>query len=51
MNSLKELAYRSGESVQTLINWHKNNPRRFELILKGVVAEKAVKEFNKIGEL
>lgn len=40
LKSLAELSNISGESVQTLNNWFKNEPRRFELILKGAVLEK-----------
>lgn len=48
LKSLAELADASGESVQTLNNWFKNKPRRFELILKGIVAEKS--KINKRAE-
>ena len=40
LKSLQELADMTGESVQTLNNWYKNNPLRFELILKGAVVKK-----------
>ena len=46
LKSLAELSAFSGESVQTLNNWYKNYPRRFELILKGVMFEKAVKSLE-----
>ena len=46
LQSLAELAQISGESVQTLNNWHKSDSpvyrRRFELLLKGALFEKAV---------
>ena len=46
LKSLAELAEISGESVQTLINWHKSdNPvhnRRFELLLKGALSEQGL---------
>ena len=42
MKSLTELSNISKESVQTLNNWYKNEPRRFELILKGVIFEKTM---------
>jgi hypothetical protein len=35
--SLAELSKLSGESVQTLINWHKNYPQRFEFLAVGVM--------------
>jgi len=40
LSSLKELAEISGESVQTLNNWHKNKPRLFELVILGSVTKK-----------
>lgn len=42
LKSLAELSEFSGESVQTLNNWYKAKPRRFELILKGAALEKMV---------
>jgi len=42
LKSLAEFAEISGESVQTLNNWHKNEPRRFELHLKGALFEKTM---------
>ncbi len=48
LKSLAELAEISGESVQTLNNWFKNEPRRFELILKGAVSEKFAHRIDKI---
>lgn len=42
MHDKHELSEISGESVQTLNNWHKNEPRRFELILKGALFEKTM---------
>jgi hypothetical protein len=36
--SLAELSKLSGESVQTLINWHRNYPQRFEFIAVGVMS-------------
>lgn len=46
LKSLNELAEITGESVQTLNNWFKDNPRRFELILKGVALERLNSVFN-----
>ena len=48
MKSLDELAEISEESVQTLNNWFKKKPRRFELILKGAVAEKFARNLDGI---
>ena len=42
LKSLAELSDISDESVQTLNNWSKKEPRRFELILKGVMFEKTL---------
>jgi hypothetical protein len=44
LKSLTEFADITGESVQTLNNWFKSYPRRFELILKGVIAEREQKQ-------
>ena len=46
LKSLSELAEISGESVQTLNNWFKNQPRRFELVLKGAVFERTVERLS-----
>lgn len=46
LKSLAELSEISGESVQTLNNWHKNKPRLFDLVLMGAVAEKLALEFK-----
>ncbi len=40
--SLNELSEITGESVQTLNNWYKNNTRRFALIVKGAQTEKLI---------
>ncbi|WP_067584741.1 hypothetical protein [Endozoicomonas ascidiicola] len=50
LKSLAELAEISEESVQTLNNWHKNEPRRFELVLKGAVFEKTVERLAQVQE-
>jgi len=44
LKSLAELSEISGESVQTLNNWHKSEHyrRRFELLLKGALFERAM---------
>lgn len=39
LNSLAELVRLTGESKENLINWHRDRPRRFELMLKGVMSE------------
>ncbi len=46
LKSLAELSEFSGESVQTLNNWYKSEPRRFELVLKGVMFEKALRSLD-----
>jgi len=48
LKSLAELAEISGESVQTLNNWFKKEPRRFELVLKGAIAEKFSRSLEQI---
>lgn len=56
LKSLAELSEFSGESVQTLNNWFKSEPRRFELVLKGVLFEQSMKRLalatiSEIGNL
>lgn len=46
LKSLAEMAEISGESVQTLNNWFKNEPRRFDLVLKGAVFEKTIERIG-----
>ena len=46
LKSLAELAEMSGESAQTLNNWFKRSPRRFELVLKGAVLEKTAERVD-----
>lgn len=38
--SLAELSRISGVSVQTLINWSRNKPKVFEIVILGAVAKK-----------
>jgi hypothetical protein len=40
LKSLAELAEISGESVQTLNNWHKHKPKLFDLVLRGAVVKR-----------
>ena len=40
LKSLAELSELTGESVQTLNNWHKSKPERFEIVLIGAIAKK-----------
>ena len=37
LKSLAELSRISGESVQTLINWHKNKPKLFSVLIAGAI--------------
>lgn len=37
LNSLAQLSRISGVSVQTLINWHRNKPRLFAVVVAGAV--------------
>lgn len=51
--SLKELAEMSGQSTQTLSNWHTNKPELFDLVVKGAVIQKkqdTVYCFDTLGE-
>ena len=50
LKSLKSLCEISGESPQTLNNWFNNEPRRFELVLKGAIFEQTVEKFAEIRE-
>jgi hypothetical protein len=38
LKSLAELSKISGVSVQTLINWHKDKPALFSVVVAGAVA-------------
>ena len=40
LKSLAELAKTSGVSVQTLINWHKDKPHLFAVVVAGAVVIK-----------
>ncbi len=44
LKGLSDLVERSGESKENLIGMNKRRPRRFDLILKGVVSEVADNE-------
>ncbi len=45
LKSLAELVRLSHLPKQTLIDWYKKEPRKFELILKGVIYETQNPEF------
>ena len=47
LKSLAELAELTGESPQTLNNWHKTRPRRFMLLLLGATVFKSTNEVIK----
>lgn len=38
LKSLDQVTQATGVRVQTLINWHKNKPRLFAVVVAGVVA-------------
>ena len=40
LKNLAELVKITGVSEQTLINWHKNKPRLFAIVIAGAVAAK-----------
>ena len=46
--SLEEAAASAGETRLNLIRWSKTYPRRFELILKGLVFERMNDQLNEI---
>jgi hypothetical protein len=37
LNSLAEVSSLTGVSVQTLINWHRDKPKLFEVVINGCV--------------
>lgn len=39
LQGLKQVQDMTGVSKQTLINWHNNKPKLFDIVLKGCVAE------------
>lgn len=39
LKSLSQVSELSGVSVQTLINWHRDKPRLFDIVLLGCVRE------------
>lgn len=41
IKSLAEFVRLTGESKENLINWHRDRPRRFELLLAGVIAARS----------
>lgn len=43
--SLKEVAEAVGRPVQTLINWHRGNPKLFNAVLDGLVSQRKPKNF------
>ncbi len=47
LKSLLELSEITGESVQTLNNWHKNKPHVFRFVLLGVSVNKITNILNK----
>lgn len=53
LNSLSHLVRLTGESQQTLCNWHRRQPKRFMLILAGAVMldESEPQVPNKIGKI
>lgn len=39
LKSLSQVAEMTGQSIQTLINWHKNKPDLFDIVLRGCAAK------------
>lgn len=48
LKSLAELVRASGVSEQTLINWHRDKPKLFELLICGALNKKAQYLVNSI---
>ncbi len=44
LSSLAEVSNLTGVSVQTLINWHRDKPKLFEVVINGCVYFKNMKE-------
>ena len=44
LSGLAEVSNLTGVSVQTLINWHKDKPKLFEVVINGCVYFKNMKE-------
>lgn len=42
LKNLEELATLSDTQTQTLTNWYRSNPKRFECVLLGACAKKAM---------
>ena len=40
LKSLAELVEATGTSEQTLINWHRDKPKLFDVVIAGAVAKK-----------
>lgn len=41
LDGLTDLARATGESERSLINWSRSRPRRFELLILGILMERA----------
>ncbi|WP_157575822.1 MULTISPECIES: hypothetical protein [unclassified Pseudoalteromonas] len=41
LSGLKEVEDKTGVSKQTLINWHKNKPQLFKVVIDGCVVKNA----------
>ena len=50
-SGLNQVAKLSGESPKSLANWLTRYPRRFELILKGLLFERAIVQAESIEEI
>lgn len=48
LKSLADLARISQVSEQTLINWHKNKPRLFSIVVAGAVAVRSDEESRSV---
>jgi hypothetical protein len=48
--SMKEVSDKSKEHSNNLISWHKLYPRRFELVMKGLVFERILKRYGVLND-
>jgi hypothetical protein len=46
--TMKEVSDKSGEHSNNLISWHKLYPRRFELVMKGLVFERVLRQMQEV---
>lgn len=48
--TMKETAELANEPVLSLVRWHRLYPRRFELVMKGLVFERILKRYGVLND-